>query len=607
MGSNESSEINALLATAENLLHCGNFVQSADLLEQLRRAYPSNSSVLHAIGLSKVRMKLEEEALSLFAEAYKLDRGEPDRLYADAIAAVHQGGLEVALTLVRTAAAFAPADPVLMRDFARVAIVSGALDAAVAAGRELTLAEGSPENYRLLAHAHAARSDWSAAWEAMERAVALGLDTPAARLDHAVILDEMGDRRAAAALAALPQRASSPELEARYARALAAQGDPNTALAVLNSVAQRWPNITQFHIEHAQLLYSLGEDQSAAKALEVALQDRPDDIALRLASADMMRRRERAGDARALLAEGLERSPNSLELRTSMGVVLDDLGEADEALRVLREVVRGAPDALSARLNLAAVSLRAGHAQDALGALAEVRRQRPLDQLAIAYEALALRILGDPRYRRLYDYDRLVRIFDLPPPRGWDTIESFSAELAAALRGLHKAERHPLAQSLRGGTQTDRNLPLADPLIAAFFDQAKQAVADYVSALHDSDPHPVDARKSADFLFSGTWSVRLQPNGFHVNHVHPAGWLSSAYYADLPAEIGASTQAGWLKFGEPAIPILGCGPEKLVQPKIGRLVLFPSYMWHGTVPFSSGDRLTIAFDAIPRKTRGPER
>jgi hypothetical protein len=37
-----------------------------------------------------------------------------------------------------------------------------------------------------------------------------------------------------------------------------------------------------------------------------------------------------------------------------------------------------------------------------------------------------------------------------------------------------------------------------------------------------------------------------------------------------------------------------------VQPVPGRLVLVPSYRWHGTVPFQSGDpRLTIAFDVVP--------
>jgi hypothetical protein len=41
--------------------------------------------------------------------------------------------------------------------------------------------------------------------------------------------------------------------------------------------------------------------------------------------------------------------------------------------------------------------------------------------------------------------------------------------------------------------------------------------------------------------------------------------------------------------------------EHFVKPKPGRLVLFPSYMWHGTVPFTTDEaRMTIAFDAVPK-------
>ena len=58
---------------------------------------------------------------------------------------------------------------------------------------------------------------------------------------------------------------------------------------------------------------------------------------------------------------------------------------------------------------------------------------------------------------------------------------------------------------------------------------------------------------------------------------------------------------GWLKFGEPGVvtnPPLG--PEHFVKPKAGDLVLFPSYMWHGTVPFGGDEpRLTVAFDVLP--------
>jgi hypothetical protein len=40
--------------------------------------------------------------------------------------------------------------------------------------------------------------------------------------------------------------------------------------------------------------------------------------------------------------------------------------------------------------------------------------------------------------------------------------------------------------------------------------------------------------------------------------------------------------------------------EFSVTPEVGLLVLFPSYFWHGTLPFKSEEpRLTVAFDAVP--------
>ena len=47
---------------------------------------------------------------------------------------------------------------------------------------------------------------------------------------------------------------------------------------------------------------------------------------------------------------------------------------------------------------------------------------------------------------------------------------------------------------------------------------------------------------------------------------------------------------------------IGCldSIRRAIQPKPGRLVLFPSYMWHGTIPFhADAVRTTIAFDVVP--------
>jgi hypothetical protein len=91
-------------------------------------------------------------------------------------------------------------------------------------------------------------------------------------------------------------------------------------------------------------------------------------------------------------------------------------------------------------------------------------------------------------------------------------------------------------------------------------------------------------------------SQRLSGQGRHVNHVHPAGWISSAFYVALPDEIDAEGPAGWLTLGEAGELGLDLPPIRLVQPRPGRLVLFPSTLWHGTRPFEAGERLTVAFD-----------
>lgn len=108
-------------------------------------------------------------------------------------------------------------------------------------------------------------------------------------------------------------------------------------------------------------------------------------------------------------------------------------------------------------------------------------------------------------------------------------------------------------------------------------------------------------RNTGRARFQGDWSVWLWPGGHNVDHVHQEGWLSTACHIELPEVVGAGGREGWLRFGKPGIPVgREMEAEHWARPEPGRLVLFPSYMWHGTEPFG-GDmpRLTVAFDLLP--------
>ena len=137
-----------------------------------------------------------------------------------------------------------------------------------------------------------------------------------------------------------------------------------------------------------------------------------------------------------------------------------------------------------------------------------------------------------------------------------------------------------------------------------------QAVDCYIArvrTLPSDETHPFLGRIAPRWRFSDSWSSRLRSGGFHTNHVHSHGWISSCYYVALPpaitdADRNTHPQAGWLRFGVPDIEVAGGdpAPRRAERPRVGRLVLFPSFMWHGTVPFSDTlPRLTVAFDVMP--------
>jgi hypothetical protein len=162
--------------------------------------------------------------------------------------------------------------------------------------------------------------------------------------------------------------------------------------------------------------------------------------------------------------------------------------------------------------------------------------------------------------------------------------------------------REPLRQSLRNGTQTSgnllgRNIDVLNQTRAAII----TALATYLDALPKNDRHPFLARRSEAIRFAGSWSVLLKDGGKHVNHFHQEGWISSAYYISLPTKSASDPTAGCLQFGQPSDEYgVTLAPRKVIEPVAGELVLFPSYIWHGTAPFHGRDsRLTIAFDAVP--------
>lgn len=369
-----------------------------------------------------------------------------------------------------------------------------------------------------------------------------------------------------------------------------AEGRAEEAERDLDQVLARSPLWLDGHHQLAQVRSLRGMREHAFESLERAIAAQPATAALWQALFEL----EVLGEDYPLLDDTLRRARDAgmpaAVTRTYEFIAASELSESQRADELL---AAGNPAAIAPAWRIRHY-LRTGRIAEACALVnAELTGPRPADILP--YAEIVWRLSGDPQLKWLTGGDKLVSVIDL------------SAKLAAIpgladrLHTLHEVSGRYLNQSVRGGSQTDGPLfSRIEAEIRALRTVTVEAVEQYSAGLVSlPDGHP--QKKSAAgrrMRFTGSWSVRLLDGGFHTSHVHPRGWISSALYVSLPEQLNEGE--GWLTLGEPP-PELGLDlpPTRMIEPKVGQLVLFPSWMFHGTRPFPAGERLTVAFDVAP--------
>ncbi len=357
------------------------------------------------------------------------------------------------------------------------------------------------------------------------------------------------------------------------------------------------------HRDLNQLLYRLKRDQEFLKSYDEAAARVPEVAQIPLAKASFLLKQNKFEDAREIFEHVHKRSPENLEALGGLAAANLNLKDFGAAIAAFEKGLALNPESSNLLNGMAAALLESRDPKKAAMMSEHALSLNPHDQSSLAGLGTAWRALGDARADELNGFEDFIKAYDLEPPEGYSDMESFNRDLNAYLDGLHPDAREYIDQSLRNGTQTLGDIfGAGHDLVERLRVRIEQAVARYISEMADDNSHPYLSRRSRGLAFSGAWSSRLRDCGFHINHIHPGGWISSAYYIALPDVVAdAEARPGWIKFGEPSYDTGISEPiRRIIQPRPGRMVLFPSYMWHGTVPFHSPqNRTTIAFDVVP--------
>lgn len=588
------------------LLQAGDLRGAHDRLESIVQEHPDYAEALRLLGGVRQALGDMEGAEALLRKAMAIDPGWAPTLASLGELLLNTGRQHEAVPLLRRAAQRLPHAALLLarhyNDQQRPA------DALAVIGPLCNSVQASAE----LVAQHVAAL---AALGRHDEAVAFYRKQADASPENPVVAHALAMALASASKHAEAERAAQHVLKRghktaavyfTHASSLIALGKLESAEAALRDCLRQEPRHIEAHDHLARLVWMrTGDSTQTTAMLDQALQRFQGDEALLAAKAAIL---QGAGDPRGAylcLAAAAEHAQATPALLVRAGLAALEFDPA-VALALAERALQRSPSATSPRNLLAAALLGIGDARQALRHCEALLVNAPDDQYLIALQTTAWRLLGDERYDVFCDYAQLVFPQTLQAPSPWSDLPHFLADVKRSLERLHNPHGHPLLfQSLRHGTETTGDLTRhPDLVVQALFDAFDAPIRAYLAHI-GSGSDPLRRRNRGTYHFNGGWSVRLRSAGYHTSHVHPRGWISSAFYVDLPEGMAdAATSDGCLAFGQPSIvttPPLHT--QHVVRPEAGRLVLFPSYFWHGTVPFHSEQtRLTVAFDAVPGET-----
>ena len=311
--------------------------------------------------------------------------------------------------------------------------------------------------------------------------------------------------------------------------------------------------------------------------------------------------------ARAIscLKTALDNDPSNADAYHHLGVIALESGDHCLALSYLRSADALQPDDPDILANLG-VAL---HAEgDVVLAEESLDRSLALDpENTHALSALCTLYLDTrarEKYRAYTDFDTFLSISTPPIPGASADRNPFLTRLGSEIQSCPSLRDAPLHRSTVAGASTESMSGKAESATETLRAMFVTEAALYAARLSCPDGHPL--AKLGDGTFTTCmWGNILGAGGHQDSHNHPEAWLSGIYYVSVPDEVGGpdSGQNGWVEFGRPRIEYYGADQLdiRLIKPQAGMMILFPSYIWHRTLPLA-GDapRISVAIDFIPQ-------
>ena len=371
----------------------------------------------------------------------------------------------------------------------------------------------------------------------------------------------------------------------------------------------------------------LGDIAKAQNMFEELLRNNPGHILFLSNLGNIYKEAGRIKDAISCYEKAINGDPNLINTVEALGIAYVDIGRNDEALNCFKKVLVLDSTRENSLYYLAMLYARDQSYEEALELLGKTTSKRgKIHELELIY-----RLGGKEVFRE--KYAKIQQDGILSPLAGCigahasvryglEDQNNFCSNPIAYVKRWHVTEADGLddelvsevieynnensedhmAQSLLvNGRQSAGNIFL---LNREFVQVLKKIVTTYIEKYReefkDSEQGFLRNWPNNANLFG--WVVSIKTGGNLKPHIHKEGWLSGALYLNVPKTAGSN--AGNIGFSLQGDNLPDDGKQfpsdRVVEIEKGDICMFPSSLFHYTIPFSSGqERVSFAFDLIP--------
>ncbi|HLJ62572.1 MAG TPA: tetratricopeptide repeat protein [Stellaceae bacterium] len=377
------------------------------------------------------------------------------------------------------------------------------------------------------------------------------------------------------------------------------RGAPGEAAAYFTRAIAAKKDFTEAHYNLGNALLAMDRKEEAVESYRKAVKLRPDLVVIHNNLGKAYQELKRWEEAAKAYRRAAALDPGNAVIERNLGIVLEAQGHHAAALIAYRKAVALNPSWSLAYSNLANGLLENGHAEEVVTVCDQWLAACPGTIEAIGLKSVALDELGRrEEARHLVDLDRFVRVIACDADAGFNAALVDEVLAHPTLKVPDTSDPRYHGPHLLVSSQLFAGTEGALARLEAIVDTEIKA---YLASVAVGDPHHPYLVKPPKRWRLIAWAAVLDRQGNLWPHIHYDGYVSGVYYPKIPRMEGAH-DAGWFELGRPPDRFrYAKAPEvRVIEPVEGRMILFPSYFYHRTVPFAADERrISIAFDAKP--------